>query len=198
MTVESFGEQVDRLIRSYSSKNYPDERVKVLYDCFKHIGIEEFRATITSLIGSHRHAPMAKEITEEISLLKKQSGDHYYRPPLFLNKKKCLWCSGLGRILATKIDTQVDYLYRCGCLDGQRFSEHHFKWHEGLLNEYKPDYLKRSELPTTEVQQHKDEDRGPVLLEQDGSSGLSAFTVAQGTRKVVRHTVPVERIPYRR
>jgi hypothetical protein len=79
MQLEVFQDQIQRLKATYGEKNYPEERVKVLWAQFKKVENIEFADAVTYLIANYRAAPMLHEIEKEVQLAINRSQEHWLR-----------------------------------------------------------------------------------------------------------------------
>jgi hypothetical protein len=64
VTADKFNEQVARLKRTYGDKQYPAERVKLIFIGLKSLTDEKFQDIVSEAIANNRSAPMLKELSE--------------------------------------------------------------------------------------------------------------------------------------
>jgi len=63
-----FTHQVDRLKSSFGEKNYPAERIKILWDELRHQDAAWMNKVVTRLIGESRFPPLLPEFRDALAI----------------------------------------------------------------------------------------------------------------------------------
>ena len=135
MNNDDFKAQMLRLIDCYGPRFYPEERIKAIYEEFKHIEIEVFKISIAYLIADSRFAPVLTNIREAIVL---NEGKYRYEKRERLRRElgnyKCPNCKNSGAIIAFK--DAFSYAFKCPCKVGSMSGVNWPVWKERFKDEY--------------------------------------------------------------
>lgn len=72
MKPEEFKREVDRLVKTYGPKAYPQERADLLWHEFRSVEAQVFTAAVSRLIGESAHAPLVPRIREVIAEMRER------------------------------------------------------------------------------------------------------------------------------
>ena len=135
MTKKEFEEQINRLIDTYGAKAYPAERIKGIWQAFKHFHIDDFKQGVSVIINENYYPPMLAKMREQIRYTKIDLHDEC----------PCEHCGSTGRIICFKEgDTSGLPIgtFRCFCENGNQYPNYVlFERQEGFIPSH--EYYKR-------------------------------------------------------
>jgi len=67
MTLPEFKEQIGRLKKIFGDKYYPNDRMQLMYECYKSTKYSYFEAAINYLVLNSRRAPLLEDITKALN-----------------------------------------------------------------------------------------------------------------------------------
>ena len=124
-----------RLIDCYGPRFYPEERVKAIYDQFKHIDKEVFKRAVSFLIAENLYAPVLTKIRDAVGTV---LGSYRHEKKEELRREmegyKCGLCKNSGAIIAFK--NKISYAFKCECKIGRWTQNAWPTWTEDLAFEY--------------------------------------------------------------
>lgn len=65
-----FRDQMRRLVETYGERNYPTERVELIWKAFHMLPSSAFEAVVTECIANHRSAPMVNDLNKAANELR--------------------------------------------------------------------------------------------------------------------------------
>ena len=135
MNNDEFKSQILRLIDCYGPRFYPEERVKAIYDQFKHIDEEVFKRAISFLIAENLYAPVLTKIRDAVGVaLGRYRHEKKEKLRSQMENYTCNFCKNSGAVIAFK--DNFSYAFKCECKIG-RFTQNNWPtWTEELSFEY--------------------------------------------------------------
>ena len=135
MNNDEFKSQIMRLIDCYGPRFYPEERVKAIYNQFRHIDLEVFKRAISFLIAENLYAPVLTKIRDAVGV---SLGEYRHEKKERLKEEmenyKCSLCKNTGAIIAYK--DSFSYAFQCDCKIGNFVQNNWPTWTEELNFEY--------------------------------------------------------------
>lgn len=92
MSPLEFGDQMGRLLRTYSDKAYPKERLDAIYARVARIPVAQFEKAVTYLIGENFTPPSVSKIVDACSAYREANVQMRDAPPAF----NCEPCRDFG------------------------------------------------------------------------------------------------------
>jgi hypothetical protein len=135
---DEFTREIERLIETYSPKQYPAERIKGMWTELRSVKHDVFNHAVTKLIATSNFAPMLDKIKEQVRL----SSGEFFR--IDVEHGECSTCNKTGSIHVQK-DTEegiYETVFRCACGWGERYNGWR-TWDEDLRLE---GYVRHDEL----------------------------------------------------
>ena len=123
MNRQEFIMSIDELKATYGMNKYPNSRVEIFWNKFKHVDHRDFRKVIMRLIAYEQFAPMFGKLEEELRpfLYRKQQKDQESSR----NKTEydCTSCRDSG-IVHVKNEKKIEHAFRCDCKHGERHTNY--------------------------------------------------------------------------
>ena len=113
MTHQEFSFQMDRMLKTYGERNYPNERMDAIFERVKGIPVKTFDRAVTYLIGEHFSPPSVSKIVEACGNFREPGERQNYTPYKF----RCPPCSDLG------FGWVGHKIVKCSCPLGQSHTE---------------------------------------------------------------------------
>lgn len=134
MQYDDFNKQVDRLRNVYGEKPWNNERVRLLWENFKHEEIAQFTRSVDHVIAESFISPVFSKMREAMG------GSQYKVFVPNVLDYDCSWCGQTGLVSALKRDTAYKASFICTCELG-----HNYKQNENY-KVWSPIYYKDYEL----------------------------------------------------
>lgn len=71
----SFQGQMRRLVGTFGERNYPQERVEIIWKAFQHATDREFEDVVTECVANHRHAPVVQDLSDVYTEVRKRHAE---------------------------------------------------------------------------------------------------------------------------
>lgn len=122
MNRNDFMLQMDRLMKVYGDKSYPDERTKIIWREMQGLMTYEFQDIVSELIASSATAPMITKFREakmDLRLRNAAGYDSGFKAWLDA-QPHCYYCAKSGAVTAIRQSDGTLWAFRCGCSVGQK------------------------------------------------------------------------------
>lgn len=130
MQHEDFKREIARLVQVFGDRNYPKERVNLLWQAFSYCQEEDVTAAVSHLIGNTLKPPLQRELAEAIEEAARERRENNRGPTKVSARPLCQYCSDSGWATVTQKGAfpPVKVCVRCPCLIGAKLSKSVPQW----------------------------------------------------------------------